>query len=470
MAIILDGSGSGGLKINSGSKGANVELVDASGNAILYNKNDQPAAPVGLLGFGRNDETMLPVRVDRLGSMGQAAFMPTFFDSFDGVTVSPDRYFITSTSMVAAQSTAGGIQFNSGNITTASTGYLLSTFRRFNKLMKSPLFGRFRARFDWQATGSIMEVGFGDASASTGVNANGAYFQVTNTGVLQPVVSYNGTDITGTGITYSTTAFYILDIWIDDDAIVFTVQDSNTGLIISRQNITLPLTAVRFWAVTGVQGMMHQYQTTAPSAASKMYVSDVCIGLLDALIGKSAPHVHASAGRNTWANPSTGAQLHQWANSAEPTSATLLNTAASYTTLGGKFQFAAVAGAVTDYALFGFTVPTPFNLAITGVTIDAWNTGAAVATTPSLLTWALAVNSTAVSLATATALRVPLGSQSFPVAAAIGANVEQINKQFQSPIVVGGGRFLHVVLRMPVGTATASQVLAGMVGFEGYFF
>ena len=52
--------------------------------------------------------------------------------------------------------------------------------------------------------------------------------------------------------------------------------------------------------------------------------------------------------------PVTQVQAAQWANSAAPASAALSNTAAGYATLGGLFQFAAVAGAATDYALFGF--------------------------------------------------------------------------------------------------------------------
>ena len=173
--------------------------------------------------------------------------------------------------------------------------------------------------------------------------------------------------------------------------------------------------------------------------------------------------------RSGWENPFTGAQLAQWANSAEPANATLSNTTAGYTTLGGKFQFAAVAGAATDYALFGFTVPTPATLVVTGIDIEAWNLGAAVATTPTLLTWALGFGSTAVSLATATVTRVPIGAQSFPVGAAIGAKAERISRTFRTPVSVGAARFLHVILRMPVGTATGSQVVAGMINIEGYF-
>ena len=44
-----------------------------------------------------------------------------------------------------------------------------------------------------------------------------------------------------------------------------------------------------------------------------------------------------------------------------------------------------------------------------------------------------------------------------------------LSKSFQTPIHVPSNRFLNVILRMPVGTATASQIVAGMINFEGYF-
>jgi hypothetical protein len=173
--------------------------------------------------------------------------------------------------------------------------------------------------------------------------------------------------------------------------------------------------------------------------------------------------------RGSTCNPFTGVQLSNWTNSVAPTSATLSNTAAGYTTLGGLFQFAAVAGAVTDFAIFGFQVPTNSNLAITGIDIDTWNTGAAVATTPTLLMWGASVGSTAVSLATSTVSRIGLGSQSFPIGAAIGANAQRLSSTFQTPLYCPSGRFFHIILRIPVGTATASQIIQGMVTVNGYF-
>jgi hypothetical protein len=127
-----------------------------------------------------------------------------------------------------------------------------------------------------------------------------------------------------------------------------------------------------------------------------------------------------------------------------------------------------VAGAETDYALFGFTVPTGVKLIVTGIRIDTLNTGAAVATTATWLSWFAAADAPAVTLATNT-YRFPLGNQVFPIAAAIGAQAASITQSFNTPLVTHSGRFFHVGVKMPLGTATASQVIRGTVQIEGYF-
>jgi hypothetical protein len=38
-----------------------------------------------------------------------------------------------------------------------------------------------------------------------------------------------------------------------------------------------------------------------------------------------------------------------------------------------------------------------------------------------------------------------------------------------APLYVAAGTFVHVILRMPVGTATASQIIRGLVMINGYF-
>lgn len=470
MAEIVSGASTDKLTVDPVSKAARASLYDAAGNIAMLADGAQPSAVSGLPMMGLNERSALPVRVDRLGSLASAMHTPLLAESFEGTVTHPLRWLITATTMAAAQTTVGGLVFNSGSITTITTGYLLSSARRFLKTMRSSLHAKFRARLN-HVNNSVMEIGFGDAATFNGAHTSGAYWQLTSSGVLQPVVTFNGVDQTGTDIRglVNNASYYSFDVIVQDDRAVFVCQDTATGLILSRQSIRLPLTGQRLLSATQMPLMARLYNTgSAPASAPQMILSDAYVLALDAFQDKAWPHVMSALSRSAVENPFTGVQLAQWANSAEPASATLSNTAAGYTTLGGKFQFVAVAGAATDYALFGFTVPTPANLLITGVDIEAWNTGAAVATTPTLLTWGLAIGSTAVSLATATATRVGLGAQDFPVAAAIGARAQRISKQFETPLTVGAGRFLHVILRMPVGTATASQVIAGMVNFEGY--
>lgn len=166
------------------------------------------------------------------------------------------------------------------------------------------------------------------------------------------------------------------------------------------------------------------------------------------------------------------AAASSWTNSAAPAAAALSNTVPSYALLDGNYRFVTVAGAATDYALFAYQVPAGRTLRITGAVIDASNTVAAVAGTPTLLSWSLSVGLTAatlVAVAGVVSRRIGLGMQSFPVGAAVGAIASQINVKFDIPIVCAAGLYVHTVLRLPVGTATATQEIAGNVTLVAEF-
>jgi hypothetical protein len=461
------------LNIHPTSKAARTMLYDVYGTPMHFNEGDQPTGVggAGILQMGLNDEMILPIRMDRMGSTAIATNQPLFTDSFEGTTINPIRWTITATTMAATQSSIAGITMNSGTITTINTGYMLKSNRAFLKSQRQPLLTKIRLRPE-HYNNSVMEFGFGDASTFNGVNTTGAYWQITPTGVLQPVITYNSVDIIGSDARslIDITKYYTFDVYADDDEATFTIQDTSSGLIINKQTIKLPLTAQRLLSSSQLPVMVRVYNTgVAPATAPKLYLEDIYVYNLDGNNNASINDVYALMHRSAMDNVFTGVQAAAWANSAEPASATLSNTAAGYTTLGGKFQFAAVAGAVTDYCLFGFQVPSPATLVVTDIEIETWNTGAAVATTASLLTWAAGANFTAVSLATATGNRVGLGAQSLPVGAAVGALATPINRSFKTPIVTGPGRWFNIILRMPVGTATALQIIAGMVNINGYW-
>jgi hypothetical protein len=463
------------LRIGLNNFAAAVDLKDTNGNSIVA--ESQQNAPngsndgrLGIVSMGVNDGIAKAIRTDRLGSTALASFVPVVMDSFEGTVLHPVRWTITATTMAATVSSANGITFNSGNITTINTGYSVLSAKKAMKSLRAPIHGKFRARVN-STTNSVIQLGFGDATTFNGANTTGAYWEKGATGALVPVLVFNSNVLTGVDVSglLEVTNYYTFDVILDDDSVTYIIQDASSDIIISRQVIKLPVTAQRLLSTTQISGLARLYITgTAPSTAPQLGLSDFNILLLDINQTKAWGDVSASLNRSIIENPFTGAQLPAWTNSAEPASAVLSNTAAGYGTLGGKFQFAAVAGAVTDFALFGFQVPAPSNFVITGVTIDAWVTGAAIATTPTLLTWALGVGSTAVSLATATVQRVGLGAQTLPVGAAIGTCAVTLVKSFNTPHYCSSGRFIHVILRIPVGTATASQIIAGMVNFQGY--
>lgn len=109
------------------------------------------------------------------------------------------------------------------------------------------------------------------------------------------------------------------------------------------------------------------------------------------------------------------------------------------------------------------------------------NTGAVVATTPTSLVWGLAWGHTAVSLATAETAsfanatthaprRMPLGIMHAAIGTVVGGTYDKgIDTIFSTPICVRPGEFIATTVRFRVGTATASQELTYVVGFDGYF-
>jgi hypothetical protein len=473
MAFIESGANPADqLTVDALSKAARVALYGADGAAAIRAEQAQVVGNgTGVAMLGKNDNALMLPRMDRFGSLASALHNPLFTESFEATVINLVRWTASVNTMTAGQGSVSGLTLNSGLINTASTGVMITSARRFLKMQRSPLQMKFRARFV-HVNNAVFEVGFGDPATFNGVVQTGCYFQTTSTGVIQPVITFNGIDVTGTDIRplINIANYYVFDICIDDENVIFTVQDGSTGSLINRQVLTLASSAQRLFSSTGLQVLIREYVTsTATATPASLVVTDVYVGSLDADLARPVGHVYAAMDRGFTSQPFNGLQLSQWTNSAEPANAVLSNTAASYTNLGGKFQFSAVAGAVTDFCLFGFQVPTPANFVITGIDIDSWNTGAAVATTATVLNWGIAVGATAVSLANAQVMRVGIGSQSFLVGAAIGASANRLSKQFQTPLHCGSGRFVQVIIRMPIGTATAAQVIAGMVNIEGYF-
>ena len=382
---------------------------------------------------------------------------------------------------------SGRLNMNSGNAVASGNGSQISTFRTFPLFQTYPLYvDMILSLNQLPQTNSVHEFGLGYV---TGVTAptDAICFRIDATGALLGVVNYNGssgevtTSLTANGaptFVANQIHHYLIvatteraEFWIDDILYgVINALGGTTGLI--TMSSSMPL-------------FIRQYNAAAVGTAVQTNVEAWAVTQGDMGATRTMAHIQAGFGNNLLSLPdgvSYGMSTN-YANSTAPVAATLSNTAAGYTTLGGQWSFAAVVGSETDYALFGYQVPQGAssvpgkNLFLTGIHIEAMNTGAAVATTLSVLQWALGIGSTAVSLATADSAtagtraprKIGLGLQSFAIGAAIGVTANAIDIQFNSPLMVESGTFIHVILRCPVGTATASQVIRGICELNGYF-
>ncbi len=394
-----------------------------------------------------------------------------FYEQVDGSAVNILKWAQNSTTMTIVQGT-GFITLNSGAITTINTNANITSIRQL------PLYGTKPIRIQINAKTNVgpqanatMEIGFGFV-ATNAAPTDGAFFRWAPDATFRAVVNRAGTETVSSALAAPPVADSTLfEIVLVEDLVQFIVDDVIVAEVATPSTAAYPVDG-------GHQPIFARTYTgaSAPGTAPQLSIGQV-VAIQESLnSNKLWKETLVSLGQGAYQSPVTAfAQTANHANSTSPASATLSNTTAGYTTLGGRYQFVAIAGAATDFCLFAYQVPAGFQLYVTGVRITAMNTGAAVATTATILDWSVAVNSSAASLATADGAttwgprRVPIGMHGFIVAAGIGATSPDIDAKFDPPLTVDSGRFFHAILQLPVGTATASQVIRGDVTVTGYF-
>lgn len=471
--------------IDSGSSSAGKANVDAGYNLAVALSNT-PAYVGSVRNFSENDpgtvtgvpylkspETSTDYRL-RVGT-------DSVWDSeqFNYVAQNTSKHKYTSTTLTMTWS-SGTLNTNGAGVTTTGTACQIQTYRHF------PLLGAGATYFETTmalsaAMPANVNLDFGGmslAAAGTSVPTDGVYFRI-NSGGIFGVMNSNGTEALTSAFTF-TQAISVFDkftivstqseveFWIDD--VLMAHVDRQNGTSQPHYAAAVPF-AIRHHH-TGVAGGIVQ---------AKFGGYSVTLGDMDTQRPWSSTMAGQGMSSIQGASGMTQGQTANNVNSTVPATATLSNTAAGYATLGGRFLFAAPAGAETDYALFAYlnTVPTTGitgrNLVIRGVWIETFNAVVAVATTPTVLEWTLGVGSTAVSLATvdAAATRAPrrlgLGNQSFTVGTLAGTNSERCDVNLDAPMVVEPGTYMHIILRVPYGTATATELFRGMVGINGYW-
>lgn len=457
-----------------GKISGNVAEVDAD-NQLLVRTNPDPAKAGAVLLY---DATGAAILVEENGSLSVSQDELILSEQVDGNALNINKWATSVSGMTIAQG-SGFITLNSGSVLTASAYAILSS------IMQVPLYGDMPVEFAFNAhsagqpqSNSVIEMGLGSASAG-GTPTDGAFFRWSATGVFQVVVNNAGTETVATCAapagstlvlppTNNNTQLY--SIIISEDHVQFTLDDEIVADITNPPAFAYPVNS-------GHQPVFARVYNggSSPTSVAQLAIGQVMVRQISVQTYKGWRDRVASFGMCALQSPITPfAQTANHANSTSPVSATLSNTAAGYMTLGGRWQFAAVGAAATDYALYAFQVPAPFKFYCTGIAISSIVTGVAVATA-TVLDWAIGINASAVSLATADGAgtwaprRVPLGCQGFAALAGVGISPSDLVRTFDPPQVVDAGRYLHVILQVPNGAATASLVFRGDVMLQGYF-
>lgn len=500
LRATLEDTGGDTALIGTTNQALRVELYCQDGDALAQARNadldDQEGIPaMGSFLPGRKARFL---RLDSLGTMRGGDTVIRFHDPIELNMTTTTGNLWSQTIATATAAVASGVRtYNSGSSVTSAQGAMDVSLQRFERRSSRVNRWRQRAMMKWgtvagAGTNGVIDMGFGaPAAVATLAVTDGVFFRVTAAGALTIVYALSAAETTletlgifssgvitsdgsVTGFTNGKSirvdSYYNWEITLGDDYAFCQIMDPETGDVIYERTFFVARTAIGFIQGSHVAIFNRVFNSGTATTACQLLVSTpgVMVEQMDANLGMTNEDFLAGIQRGSNAVPTTQVQAATWANSAATAAATLSNTAAGYATLGGLFRFVVVAGAATDYALFGFTVPSPYRFRCRRIKIDTYNTVVASATTPTVLLWGVSHNAATINLSTGTQWREPIGIQSVPVGTAVGGMADRTCEWVGNKITEAGRLFI-VILRMPVGTATATQELAGTVFVEGQF-
>jgi hypothetical protein len=440
----------------------------AQGTPATLNTN---AWPVKLVDLDGNDASF-----GGEGRLTTGQITLEFQDSMDLSSLDTNRWVETKSTMVSTQA-SGVLTLNSANTVAASTFDNIVSSKQFLISGDFPRYVEFKAKVIPQSSANVS-FGLGIVSGTTNAN-DGAFFRFTGGGTLNCVVTYNTADTIATLTNVpNTTAFYSYEITILKDKVIFHISSAD-GKYDQRVKLLVPSTTATPFSVSHLPVFMRVFNNTGTPGGAQLIVGEVQVAQLDLATNKPWVDQLSGFSRSTMVDPATLAQASNWTNSTDVALATLSNTVPSYTTLGGFFKFNAIAGAFTDYALFAYQVPTGYSLCIKSIIISCYITGAVTSTaTPTVLLWGLGTQSNAASLATG-APNPPMKKNLCTMstikaggfAASQGEILENGNFVYTPPVAdyVDSGRYVHLIVRIPQGLATANLVFRGSVTIIGVF-
>jgi hypothetical protein len=308
-------------EVDSVSLSSRSTLYDKSGNRISKkNREAMPTTQEGLVVMGKNDEIATFLRTDRKGNLLTGNYVPELIENFEGSTVNVQKWTSASTTFAPTQSTSNGYLFNPAASTAANAVSILQSQRLFYKFPRVPLQIKSRIRAN-VVTNSVVDLGFGFPATTTLIVPNGVAVRCIN-GLWSAVITSNSVELItanindyATGLVQLNTAnlnaeFYVVDIITDDDNLVVTIQNTQTGVIVGYAVLQVPLSALKMFAATALPVYYRVYNgSSVPASAPNVNLSELQVLSLDMNIQMDASQIAGNLGLTAGRNPFTGVQL-----------------------------------------------------------------------------------------------------------------------------------------------------------------
>ena len=407
-----------------------------------------------------------------------------FTDTFNATTQNTGLWKHAFTTMTMTQG-SGFLNVNAAGTSTVANNFAyLQSWRYFGLMGTAPIAVEFAGAISARPIANeVFLCGLGVATGAA-EPVDGCWFELTSAG-LKGCVRYNSGVVTkvdlmnASGMPINQVGRY--SMVVGESKIEWWVNQVLFG------TLAIPAAQGQPYLSTTLPLFIQKHNSNLVGSSPNMIVrvSDITVLQMDLNTQMAWANQMASCGLSLQGlNGGTmGSPQVQWANTALPTAAAATNTTAALGAfLGGIFQMNAPATSATDVIVASYQNPlggvnqTPRTMKLRGIKIDCCNSVAAVATTASVFAVALAWGATQLSLgtvtadsgsfvtATAKARRIqPLGIISFPVGAAIGAQATPLQFDFEAPVVINPGEFVQVIVKILLGTATATEVFQWVV-------
>ena len=420
---------------------------------------------------------------------------PLFEDSFNSTVQNTHNWqFFSLNSLIASQS-GGYLNMNPTQVVTTGGVVSMTSKKYITMLGNGTLHIEFAAAFSGISVtplaNQVIEFGLFVPPTTAIAPSDGVFFRYTSAGLNGIMVNNSGTETTiavpRACSNFALDANYDFKMIVGESFVDLYVNNIEIGSFNVPTGFGSP-----FLSGSLPLGIIQRNTGTIASVNGTYFrVSDVHSDGIDLVYGKRFPEVMCGMGRHA-AIVQNGATVTSTANLTNSlaigTAAALVNiscTAPACLGLGGQATYLPTLAVFTDGILMSYQNPVgsvniqPRNLVIYGVRIasavSAAFTGGAVA-----MLYSLAYGHSAVSLATAEAtsfttgggtmpIRIPLGSEGFPITAALGTLASGgVNVQFSSPIVVHPGQFIAIVAKN-VGIVTTAGSITSFIGFDAHW-